>query len=69
MYFTLTSLEEIESPVTSSCKIYEPLVVAPGRSYHLFQGFFALPVITPNEEVFTNGYLIALDDKDVFAVV
>lgn len=52
--FTLTFLEEIESPVTSSCRVHKFLFILE-RSVICS---FTLLVITPNEEVFTNGQLI-----------
>lgn len=52
--FTLTFLEEIKSPVTSSCRVHKSLLILE-RS--VICSITPL-VITLNEEVFTNGQLI-----------
>lgn len=52
--FTLTFLEEIKSPVTSSCRVHKSLLILE-RSVICS---FTLLVINPNEEVFTNGQII-----------
>lgn len=52
--FTLTFLEETKSPVTTSCRVHKSLLILE-RSVICS---FTLLVITPNEEVFTNGQLI-----------